>query len=94
MMINDTYYDITELTPGTDYTVTVAAINMAGVGVAGTAMFYIVTMTEAIPSGEFKFSMCIYYCLQSQFIKTHGSESRGQEEAACMCVVWPTRPLQ
>ena len=27
-------------------------------------------------------------------IKTHGSESRGQEEAACMRVFWPTRPLQ
>ena len=27
-------------------------------------------------------------------LKTHGSESRGQEEAACMRVFWPTRPLQ
>ena len=27
-------------------------------------------------------------------IKTHGSESRGQEEAACTWVFWPTRPLQ
>ena len=27
-------------------------------------------------------------------IKTHGSESRGQEEAACIRVFWPTRPLQ
>ena len=27
-------------------------------------------------------------------IKTHGSESRGQEEAAYMRVFWPTRPLQ
>ena len=27
-------------------------------------------------------------------IKTHGSESRGQEEAACTHVFWPTRPLQ
>ena len=27
-------------------------------------------------------------------IKTHGSESRGQEEAACARVFWPTRPLQ
>ena len=26
-------------------------------------------------------------------IKTHGSESRGQEEAACTRVFWPTRPL-
>ena len=27
-------------------------------------------------------------------IKTHSSESRGQEEAACTHVFWPTRPLQ
>ena len=27
-------------------------------------------------------------------IKTHGSESQGQEEAECMCVFWPTRPLK
>ena len=31
-----------------------------------------------------------YTCM----IKTHGSESRGQEEAACTRVFWPTRPLQ
>ena len=27
-------------------------------------------------------------------IKTHGSDSRGQEEAACTRVFWPTQPLQ
>ena len=27
-------------------------------------------------------------------IKTHGSELQGQEEAACMHVFWPMRPLQ
>ena len=54
MMINDTSYNFTALTPGTNYTVTVAGVNMAGVGEAGTAMFYIITMTEAVPSGEFK----------------------------------------
>ena len=27
-------------------------------------------------------------------IKTSGSESRGQEEAACIRVIRPTRPLQ
>ena len=32
--------------------------------------------------------------LKYQQIKTHGSESRGQEEAACTRVFWPTRPLQ
>ena len=31
---------------------------------------------------------------QHLHIKTHGSESRGQEEAACMRVFWSTRPLQ
>ena len=30
----------------------------------------------------------------ARHIKTHGSESRGQEEAACTRVFWPTRPLQ
>ena len=42
---------------------------------------------------------CISYNYLAEFyqiyiIKTHGSESRGQEEAACMRVFWPTRPLQ
>ena len=60
MMINDTSYNFTALTPGTDYTVTVAAINMTGVGEAGIAMFYMVAMTEAVPSGEFKFSISNY----------------------------------
>ena len=39
----------------------------------------------------------VFRCMASpeyQVIKTHGSESRGQEEAACMRVFWPTRPLQ
>ena len=31
---------------------------------------------------------------QNGCIKTHGSESRGQEEAACTRVFWPTQPLQ
>ena len=30
----------------------------------------------------------------SGMIKTSGSESRGQEEAACMCIIRPMRPLQ
>ena len=63
MMINDTSYNFTALTPGTNYIVTVAAINMAGVGEANTVMFYIVTMTEAVPSGEFKFSINNYMYL-------------------------------
>ena len=36
--------------------------------------------------------VCMYYVYI--YIKTHGSESRGQEEAACMRVFWPTQPLQ
>ena len=38
----------------------------------------------------------VYACLHAfmYVIKTHGSESRGQEEAACTRVFWPTRPLQ
>ena len=34
------------------------------------------------------------WILKELLIKTHGSESRGQEEAACTRVFWPTRPLQ
>ena len=37
--------------------------------------------------------ICIYICVHI-IIKTHGSESRGQEEVACTRVFWPTRPLQ
>ena len=40
------------------------------------------------------FTTAIVEGIVQQTIKTHGSESRGQEEAACMCVFWPTRPLQ
>ena len=35
-----------------------------------------------------------FIMLIQHVIKTHGSESRGQEEAACTRVFWPTRPLQ
>ena len=64
MMINDTTYNFTTLTPGTTYTVTVAANNMAGVGQSNMTMFYIITMSEALPSGEFilymlKLNMCL-----------------------------------
>ena len=53
MIITNTTYNFTTLTPGTTYTVTVAANNMAGVGQSNMTMFYIITMTEALPSGEF-----------------------------------------
>ena len=52
MIINDTSYNFTALTPGTNYTVTVAGNNMAGVGESNMIMFNIITMTEALPSGE------------------------------------------
>ena len=55
MSINDTSYNFTALTPGTNYTVSVAAVNMAGVREASTVTFYTITAAEAVPSGEFKF---------------------------------------
>ena len=51
MRITDTTYSFTALIPGT-YNVTVAGNNMAGVGQSNMIMFYIITMTEALPSGE------------------------------------------
>ena len=55
MNINNTFYNFTGLTPGTNYTVTVAGINMAGVGESNTATFHIPTIAEAIPSGKLTF---------------------------------------
>ena len=55
MSINDTSYNFTALTPGTNYIVAVAAFNMAGAGKASTVMFYTITAAEAVPSGEYKF---------------------------------------
>ena len=60
MIITDTTYNFTTLTPGTNYTVTVAANNMAGVGNSSMTMFYIITMTEALPSGEFIMLRCTF----------------------------------
>ena len=34
----------------------------------------------------FKYKVLAMYI---ELIKTHGSESRGQEEAACMRIFWP-----
>ena len=48
-------------------------------------------------TSELASDICTYvanYPLKKFSIKTHGSESRGQEEAACMRVFWPTQPLQ
>ena len=52
MRINDTSYNLTGLQFGTNYTVTVAGRNDAGVGDASVIMFYKPTMEEAVPSGE------------------------------------------
>ena len=50
--ITNTSYNLTGLMPGTNYTVIVAGSNMAGAGESGTVTFYIITMTEAVPTGE------------------------------------------
>jgi len=55
MNITSTFYNFTELTPGNNYTVTVAGINLAGVGESNTATFHIPTIAEAIPSGKLTF---------------------------------------
>ena len=55
MNITNTSYNVTTLTPGTNYTVTVTAINMGGAGNSIMTMFYIISMTEAVPRGEFRF---------------------------------------
>ena len=40
--------------------------------------------------------VCVCVCVSACVcvIKTHGSESGGQEEATCTRVFWPMRPLQ
>ena len=38
--------------------------------------------------------VCLFVYIPPRVITTSGSESRGQEEAACMCIIRPTRPLQ
>ena len=53
MIITNTTYNFTTLTPGTAYTVTVAANNMAGIGQSNIIVFDIITVTEALPNGKF-----------------------------------------
>jgi len=55
MRITNTFYNFTGLTPGTNYTVTVAGINMAGIGESNMIMFYIpiATVNIVVPCGEF-----------------------------------------
>ena len=54
-------------------------------------MFFFIVVYVAMYDFNFERLFLAEY---RRIIKTHGSESRGQEEAACMRVFWPTRPLQ
>ena len=49
--INDTYYDITGLTPATSYIITVISHNMAG-AVESIMMMNTPSSDETVPSGE------------------------------------------
>ena len=51
---------------------------------------------KAMASKVFKISkhVIVYNCFKPDSIKTSGSESRSQEEAACMSIIRPMRPLQ
>ena len=51
MRINDTSYDITGLTPGTSYNLTVISSNMAG-SVESVMMISTPNTNEVVPSGE------------------------------------------
>ena len=52
MRITNTSYNITELTPATNYTVTVTSRNDVGVGEEAVIMFHIPTVAEAVPKGK------------------------------------------
>ena len=51
MMINDTYYDITGLTPATSYNIIIISSNMAG-AVESVMTVDTLGSHEALPSGE------------------------------------------
>ena len=51
MSINDTYYDITGLTPATSYNITVISSNMAG-AVESMIMVNTPSSNDAVPSGK------------------------------------------
>ena len=51
MSINDTYYDITGLTPATSYNITVISSNMAG-AVESMIMINTPNSSDAVPSGK------------------------------------------
>jgi len=53
MRITNTSYNITGLTPGISYTVTVAGINMAGVGKSNMITVSTLNVNEAVTNGEY-----------------------------------------
>ena len=53
--VNVTHFKISGLSPFVNYSVSVAAINMAVAGNSIMTMFYIINMAEAVPNGKFKF---------------------------------------
>ena len=53
--LTDTRYNFYGLKPSNTYTVTVAGINQAGMGIPGDIMFNILTEDMARPGGEFVF---------------------------------------
>ena len=58
MRIIYTSYNFTELQIGTNYTVTVAGRNRAGVGESRVRVINTTTMTEATPSGMY---ICVFF---------------------------------
>jgi len=64
MTITNTSYNFTGLQFGTNYTVTVAGRNDAGVGESSIISFYIPTnMKDAVPKGNLCVYMCVCVCV-------------------------------
>ena len=57
--ISDTFYNLTGLTPDTNYTVIVTGTNMAGVG-ESLVTFYIPNLIKVMPSGELNYMLISY----------------------------------
>jgi len=53
MRITNTFYNFTGLTPGTSHTVTVAGINMAGVGESNNITVSTLNVNEVVTNGEY-----------------------------------------
>lgn len=52
MGINETYYDITGLTPATSYNITIISSNMAGIVESNDMTINVPNTNEAVPNGE------------------------------------------